>query len=97
MYKNIFRKIMQVVYYHWLLFTHPKTPFFAKTLFLAAIFYVFTPFDIVVDMIPWLGQADDIAVVLIFFNKAKQLIPESVVQECKITASTRYPDIISRQ
>jgi carbonic anhydrase len=44
---------------------HPNTPLPAKLLLIGAMAYVVIPFDIVPDVLPLLGQADDILALII--------------------------------
>ncbi|HSB05753.1 MAG TPA: DUF1232 domain-containing protein [Thermodesulfobacteriota bacterium] len=44
------------------IFVNPKTPWYVRILFLIPIAYVFIPTDFISDMIPILGQLDDLAV-----------------------------------
>ena len=41
----------------------PRVPFRAKVLLVGSVGYVLTPFDVVPDFVPWLGELDDLLVV----------------------------------
>lgn len=58
-----------------------RVPAGAKAAFIAAIAYVISPIDLVPDMIPVIGFADDLAVVLLALNRFLDAIPEEVVRE----------------
>lgn len=44
------------------LFFKKETPFFYKLIPIGAIFYILFPLDFITDLIPVLGQMDDIAI-----------------------------------
>ncbi len=57
----------------WRAFFDPKVPFAAKALLVSGLIYGVSPLDVVPDIIPFLGQLDDIGVlvaVFLFFYRA---------------------------
>jgi uncharacterized membrane protein YkvA (DUF1232 family) len=62
---------------------HPETPWYAKALGGAALFYLLSPVDLIPDWIPVLGQLDDIILVPAGLYAAYKLIPRHVWQECR--------------
>jgi uncharacterized membrane protein YkvA (DUF1232 family) len=53
----------------------------AKALFLAGIVYAVTPLDFLPDLMPGLGQMDDLAILAMACRWFLQLSPRPVVQE----------------
>ncbi len=49
----------------WLVLFHRKTPFSAKATIAGGLLYGLLPFDVIPDLLPLLGLADDAAVLLL--------------------------------
>ena len=62
----------------WGIMRDPRTPIGLKAILAAAVAYVVSPLDLVPDMIPILGQADDLTVVLLVLDLFIQNAPEDV-------------------
>lgn len=63
----------------WRAFLDPKVPFAAKALLVGGLVYGVSPLDVVPDIIPILGQLDDIGVlvaVFLFFYRASAHVRE---------------------
>jgi uncharacterized membrane protein YkvA (DUF1232 family) len=58
----------------------PRVPLLVKTLPLAAAAYVISPLDFVPDVIPVLGQLDDLTILLIAVEGFLRLCPGGAVQ-----------------
>ncbi len=56
----------------------PRTPFAAKVLPLMGLLYLIWPIDLIPDVLPVLGQLDDVTILVIFFLWAFRLIPEDL-------------------
>ncbi len=63
----------------WRLLREPAVAIFAKALPLLAIFYVIFPLDFVPDLIPVLGQLDDLGVMVIAMEAFIHLCPPGAV------------------
>ncbi len=58
-----------------------RVPLAEKTLFAGAIFYVIMPLDFIPDVIPFVGQLDDIYLVALTFLRLINRTDESVIRE----------------
>jgi uncharacterized membrane protein YkvA (DUF1232 family) len=62
----------------WGIVRDPRTPIGLKAILAAAVAYVVSPLDLVPDMIPIIGQADDLTVVLLVLDLFIQNAPPEV-------------------
>lgn len=65
----------------WGLMRDPRVPVPLKALLVAALAYVVSPFDLVPDAIPILGQADDLTVLLLVLDMFIRNAPAEVREE----------------
>ncbi len=86
---NFFRNLILQARLVWLLMRDSRVPLWIKSLPVGAITYLFLPTDIVPDVIPILGQLDDVAVVLIGMRMFIELAPAYVVEEHMRTLTGR--------
>ncbi|HEY9279966.1 MAG TPA: DUF1232 domain-containing protein [Eoetvoesiella sp.] len=70
----------------WFARRHPDTPLVAKALCLFAVAYAFSPIDLIPDFIPVLGYLDDALLLPALIWLAVRLLPEHVVESCRIQA-----------
>ena len=73
----------------WRLFTDKRVPTFTKIIPLLALAYLVSPYDIVGDRIPLLGQLDDVIVVGILFLLFIAASPNHVVADQTIGRKLR--------
>lgn len=59
----------------------PRVPFYLKLLPFASLLYIALPVDIVPDIVPLLGQLDDIGVVVLAVEAFIMMSPQQVVRE----------------
>jgi uncharacterized membrane protein YkvA (DUF1232 family) len=71
----------QFVRLYWRLFRDRRVSVLAKALLVLTIAYVVWPFDVVPDVLPFIGEVDDIAVVLSGLWLFVRLCPPEVVLE----------------
>ncbi len=64
-----------------------KTPITARFIVIAAVIYIFFPFDLAPDFIPFIGQVDDIAIAVYLVSFAIRLIPDEVFSRAGLVAS----------
>jgi uncharacterized membrane protein YkvA (DUF1232 family) len=65
----------------WGLMRDPRVPLSLKALLGAALAYVVTPIDLIPDVVPIIGQADDLTVVLLVLDLFVQNAPADVRAE----------------
>jgi uncharacterized membrane protein YkvA (DUF1232 family) len=65
----------------WRLFRDPRVPIWPKALLVAAVAYVALPFDLIPDMIPFLGQLDDAVIIATAVRWFVRWCPTTVVHE----------------
>lgn len=62
---------------------HPDTPWLARLLLLGAVAYAVSPIDLIPDMIPILGQLDDMVIVPFLAWLALRCTPADVRRACR--------------
>jgi uncharacterized membrane protein YkvA (DUF1232 family) len=83
----------------------PRVPLLTKGLPLLAALYVVSPLDLVPDVIPVLGQLDDLGIVLVALEAFLRLCPEpalvfhraAIAQGRKYSAMSRADDFIDAE
>lgn len=78
---NFFRNLILQARLVWLLMSDPRVPLWLKSMPVGAIAYLFLPIDAIPDVIPILGQLDDVAVLLLGFRMFIEFCPSAVVEE----------------
>jgi len=77
----------------WGLVRDPRTPIGLKGMLLAALAYVVMPVDLIPDVIPILGQADDLTVLLLVLDLFIQNAPADVRAEHSARARNGTADL----
>ncbi|MEW6749637.1 MAG: YkvA family protein [Candidatus Latescibacterota bacterium] len=85
--RRLGRRFRSELTFYRLVAGHPRTPWLARALLLAAIAYAFMPFDLVPDWIPVLGHVDDVLVVPLLVWLGVRLVPQEVIAECRRRAA----------
>jgi uncharacterized membrane protein YkvA (DUF1232 family) len=60
----------------WRLLRDPRTPLLPKLILGATVLYVLSPLDIVPDVVPVLGQLDDVAALALGFELFFKYVPD---------------------
>ncbi len=74
---------------YWRLFRDPRVSILPKALLVLTLVYVISPFDLIPDFIPVIGEMDDVAVVLSVLWLFIRLCPPEVVREIVHDVATR--------
>lgn len=77
----------------WGLFRDPRTPIGLKGMLAAALAYVVLPVDLIPDVIPIIGQADDLTVLLLVLDLFIQNAPAEVRAEHTARARNGTADL----
>lgn len=80
---SVLAQAFQTLYLTAKLLVSPKVPTWTKLVPLLALAYVLFPLDFLPDMIPLVGQVDDLTVVLLLLWAFMQLVPKQVVSEVR--------------
>lgn len=75
-----FSPVMQTLVLNWRLFRDKRVPMYLKLIPVASIAYYFWPIDIAPELLPALGVADDIGVVILGLNMFVNSSPAEVVR-----------------
>lgn len=67
----------------WRLMWHKSVPTGAKATVLAAVAYVFMPLDVLPDLVPLLGWADDLTVLTGLVYLAYRMVPTDIMDEVR--------------
>ena len=74
---------------YWRLFRDRRVSILAKAALVLALLYAISPFDVIPDFIPVIGEMDDVAVVLSGLWLFIRLCPPDVVRETVHDVATR--------
>ena len=75
------RHLPQFVRLYWRLLWDRRVSVWPKALLLLSVLYVLSPIDIIPDVIPFVGEVDDLLVVIAVCRTFMYLCPREVVQE----------------
>ena len=70
----------------------PRTPWYAKLLVASIVAYAFSPIDLIPDFVPVLGYLDDLVLIPLGIAWAMQLVPPTVLIECRARAQETIQD-----
>jgi len=66
----------------------PHTPFWIKGFVILIVGYALSPIDLIPDMIPILGQLDDLILLPLGIAVVIYLLPKDLMDECRLRAET---------
>jgi len=75
------RHLPQFVKLYWRLFRDARVSIWPKALLVLSFLYVLSPVDIIPDVIPFIGEVDDLVVVIVVCRLFMYMCPREVVQE----------------
>jgi uncharacterized membrane protein YkvA (DUF1232 family) len=81
------RQLKLEVYAIYLAYGDPRVPLRARIFAACVVGYAFSPIDLIPDVIPILGQLDDLVLVPLGVAIALKMIPAPVMLECREQAS----------
>jgi uncharacterized membrane protein YkvA (DUF1232 family) len=77
--------VLQSIWNHlrvaWRLFRDERVPLWTKAIPVLAVIYLISPLDFLPDIVPVLGQLDDLTVILLGLQLFERMAPEWVVRE----------------
>jgi len=78
---QIIRHLPSFARLYWRLFRDRRVPILLKALLVLTLLYAVSPFDVIPDFVPVLGEMDDVVVVLSGLWLFVRLCPPDVVRE----------------
>ena len=86
---QVLRHLPNFARLYWRLFRDRRVSILPKALLVLTLVYVISPFDVIPDFIPVIGEMDDVAVVLSGLWLFIRLCPPEVVREIVHDVATR--------
>lgn len=84
--KQLARQLKKDVLALYLVARDPRCPIMVKGLLVVIVGYALSPIDLIPDMIPVLGQLDDLILLPIAIALVIRLIPADLLAECRARA-----------
>ncbi len=76
----------------YLAYRRKDVPWYAKAFVSVVIAYALSPIDLIPDFIPVLGYLDDMVLIPLGIKIAIKLVPQPIMQECRIEAEGLFKD-----
>jgi uncharacterized membrane protein YkvA (DUF1232 family) len=76
---------------YWRLLRDPRVSVWPKALLVSAFAYVVMPFDLIPDFIPFVGEIDDLVIVVVAARWFLQWCPPEIVREHAQAIGSRRP------
>lgn len=82
-FKERAKDLKKETYALYLVYRHPRVPWYTKMLTGIVVAYAFSPIDLIPDFIPVLGYLDDLILVPLGIALVLKMIPEDIMVECR--------------
>jgi uncharacterized membrane protein YkvA (DUF1232 family) len=86
----MFRKEMIILYYA---LRDNRTPLRARLPVIFSLLYLFSPIDLIPDIIPFFGYLDDIVIVPLLLNLSIRLLPADIKEDSLSRAASSHKKI----
>lgn len=90
--KQVARQLKKDVVVLYLVARDPRCPIVVKGLLVVIVGYAFSPIDLIPDLIPVLGQLDDVILLPIAMALVIRLIPADLLAECRARAENELAE-----
>lgn len=80
----MFRGFITQLRLTWRLIRDPRVPLWTKIIPFITLGYILSPIDIIPDLLPIIGQIDDLGILLAGMRIFEALAPEDVVQQHRL-------------
>lgn len=78
---RLIRHLPNFVRLYWRLFRDRRVSIWPKALLLVSLLYLVSPVDIIPDLIPFVGEIDDLVLLIVVCRLFMYMCPREVVQE----------------
>src|SRR5262245_3490690 len=75
----------------WRLIREPRVPMYVKALPIAAVAYLVSPLDFIPDVLPFIGEVDDILLLILAMQLFQRMAPTSVLEHHRAAIASRRP------
>lgn len=77
------QRLQREAHVFYLIFKHPRTPWYARVVAACIAGYVFSPIQVIPNFIPVIGSLDDILVLYVGSMVLQKITPADVLVECR--------------
>ncbi|MGB8989853.1 MAG: YkvA family protein [Candidatus Sulfotelmatobacter sp.] len=77
------QRLQRDAHVFYLIFKHPRTPWYARVVAACIAGYVFSPIQVIPNFIPVIGSLDDILVLYVGSMVLQKITPADVLVECR--------------
>ena len=88
---DFLRHLPQFIRLYWRLFRDPRVSIWPKSLLVLGVLYVVSPIDLIPDVLPVIGEVDDVVIFIAVCRLFMYLCPPAIVREHvgRISAESR--------